>query len=104
MGVTGIAANTLIRDKKSALKRGKTYVYDAMNILYSMCSISAISDILGQKPAVPTRNIVSRRLLVAFFVPGSPFLFFIHRFLLTSTNGAKRTVLTEQKQALNQFF
>ena len=59
MGVTDIAAKTLIRTKKSALKRGKTYIYDAMNILYSMCCMSAISDLLAQKPAVPTRHLVS---------------------------------------------
>ena len=64
MGVADIASNTLIRAKKSALKRGKTYIYDAMNLLYSMCCISAISDLLGQNPPVPTRSIVSQCLSV----------------------------------------
>ena len=47
-----------IRTKKSTLKRGKTYLYDVMNVLYSMCSISAIVDLLTQRPTVPTRNLV----------------------------------------------
>ena len=58
MGGTGVAAHTLVKTKKSNLKRGSTYVFDAMNVLYSMCGVGAISDLLVQKPAVPTREIV----------------------------------------------
>ena len=59
MGGTNIAAHALVRSRKSALKRGKTYLFDAMNVLYSMCSISAIADLIAQKPSIPTRQIVS---------------------------------------------
>ena len=47
MDVVDITDNTLIRSKKSELKRGKTYVYDTMNLLYSMWCISAISDVVS---------------------------------------------------------
>lgn len=67
MGGANIAANTLIKTSMSRLKRGKTYLFDAMNLLYSMCYISAISDLLQQKPAVPTRQIVSACLSFVFF-------------------------------------
>ena len=69
MGGPNIAAHTLIHTKKSTLKRGKTYLYDAMNVLYSMCSISSIADLLAQSPAVPTRNLVISMhfVLHAFF-------------------------------------
>ena len=33
MGGTNIAAHALVRSRKSALKRGKTYLFDAMNVL-----------------------------------------------------------------------
>ena len=65
MGGPGIAAHTLNRAKKSALKRGKVYAYDAMNLLYSMCYISDIADLLNQSPPVPTREIVGFELCFA---------------------------------------
>lgn len=52
------AQHALRKDKKSRLKRGVAYVYDTMNVLYSMCSIAAIADLLQQEPAVPTRELV----------------------------------------------
>lgn len=58
MGGDGIAKHVLVKTKECALKRGAVYVYDAMNLLYSMCFVSAIADLLLQKPAVPTREIV----------------------------------------------
>ena len=54
----GIARHTLNGYKKSVLKRGETYVYDTMNLLYSMCFVSSIEDLLNQSPPVPTREIV----------------------------------------------
>ena len=58
MGGPGIAAHTLNKSKKSALQRGKVYAYDAMNLLYSMCYISGIADLLNQSPPIPTREMV----------------------------------------------
>ena len=58
MGAPKTAAHTLCPTKKSTLKRGKTYLFDAMNLLYSLCFISAIADLLVQQPAVPTRDLV----------------------------------------------
>ena len=57
MGAPGVAAHTL--QPGSTLKRGKVYIYDAMNLLYSLLSIAAVSDLLSQCPAVPTRELVS---------------------------------------------
>ena len=57
-GGTGIAQHACVKTKKCALKRNQTYAYDAMNILYTMCSLSAIADRLVQKPSVPTRDVV----------------------------------------------
>ena len=39
-------ANTLIKTSMIRLKRGKTYLFEAMNLLDIMCYISAISDLL----------------------------------------------------------
>ena len=46
------------------LKRGpkNVYVFDLMGLLYSMCGISAIADLLVQEPAVPTRTQVTAYL------------------------------------------
>lgn len=57
MGATNVASHTLSPfSKKCKLKRGpkNCYVFDTMNLLYSMCGISAIADLLMQKPPVPT--------------------------------------------------
>ena len=59
MGGPGIARHACVKTTKCRLKRNKTYAYDAMNILYSICCLSAIADLLVQKPSVPTREIVS---------------------------------------------
>ena len=61
IGGPGIAANTLsLCSNVCKLKRGPKYVYvfDLMNLLYSMCCISAIADLLVQRPPVPTRETV----------------------------------------------
>ena len=68
MGGTNIAAHALVRSRKSALKRGKTYLFDAMNVLYSMCNISAIFDLIAQKPSIPTRQIVSYLCWLCFLL------------------------------------
>ena len=57
MTITGVASHTLIQGSK--LKRGKVYVYDLMNLLYSLIGIAEVADLLMQSPAVPTREIVS---------------------------------------------
>ena len=44
------------------LKRNKAYLFDAMNLLYSMSKVVEIADLLGQNPPVPTREIVSNIL------------------------------------------
>ena len=59
MGAPGVVKHTCVSAKKSQLKRDKIYVFDAMNLLYGLCSISVIADLLVQKPAVPTRETVS---------------------------------------------
>ena len=59
MGIRRCAQHTLVKSAKSRLKRNKTYVFDAMNLLYSLCKVVEIADLLGQSPPVPTREIVS---------------------------------------------
>ena len=69
MGVTKVASHTLSPfSKKCKLKRGPKnyYVFDTMNLLYSMCGISVIADLLMQKPPVPTRETVRFTLSVLF--------------------------------------
>ena len=75
MGGPGIAKHVLKKTVKSALKRGHTYLFDAMNILYSMCSIAAIVDLLSQVPAIPTRQIVSN-----VFALDISFCFYLSKF------------------------
>ena len=62
MGVEGVAKHTLSPAQKggSALKRGAVYVHDAMNLLYSLCSTSAMADVLSQSPPVPTKELVNK--------------------------------------------
>ena len=60
MGIRGIASHTL--KPGSALKRDKVYVFDLMNVLYSMLGVASIADLLLQSPAVPTREVVSLSL------------------------------------------
>ena len=80
MGGDGIAAHTLNGDKNSALKPGKTYAYDTMNLLYSMCFNSAIAELLNQRPPVPTREIVGLfDYLRSFLNVDSPF--FLNTYL-----------------------
>jgi len=59
MGIGRCAQHTLVKSVKSVLKRNKTYLFDAMNLLYSICKVVEIADLLGQSPPVPTREIVS---------------------------------------------
>ena len=68
MGGNNITAHALVRSKKSALKRGKTYLFDAMNVLYSMSKMSFITDLLAQKPPIPTRQIVSCLCVLCFLL------------------------------------
>ena len=67
MGGDGIACHTLKGGKTSVLKRGKTYVYDTMNLLYSMCFTSSIADLLNQSPPVPTHDIVGFAFYLNFW-------------------------------------
>lgn len=61
MGGNKIASHVLVKSKKktSVLKKGGTYLYDAFNLLYSLCMVAEIADLLGQEPPVPTRELVS---------------------------------------------
>jgi len=63
MGVTGLAKHTLSAAQKggSDLKRGKVYVHDAMNLLYSLCTSSTMADALSQSPPVPTKELVNNK-------------------------------------------
>ena len=56
---SNIAAHALVLSKKSALKRGKTYLFNAMNVLYSMSKMSVIADLLAQKPPISKRQMLS---------------------------------------------
>ena len=69
MGTTKVASHALSPfSKKYKLKCGPKnwYVFDTMNLLYSMCGISVIADLLMQKPPVPTRETVRFTLSVLF--------------------------------------
>jgi len=59
MGGKNIAQHTLKGTKKCRLKRDKSYLYDCMGFLYIICCLASIADLLAQKPAVPTRELVS---------------------------------------------
>ena len=72
-----IAVNTLIKTSMSRLKRGKTYLFDVMNLLYIMCYISVISDFLQQ--------IVSACISFVFFGVFDSFVCLTHRFYLCCT-------------------
>jgi len=100
MGGPNIAAHTLKGTKKCHLKRGKTYLFDTMNLLYSMCSLCSIADLLAQQPAVPTRQLVSFKCLLGFFQ--CLFVFFNHRYLRTSTNGSIATASAATARKLSQ--
>ena len=60
MTIHGVASHTL--RPGSVLQRGKVYVFDCMNLLYSMLGVTAIGDLLMQSPAMPTREVVSLSL------------------------------------------
>ena len=60
--VKGLAKRTLSPAQKggSDLKRGAVYLYDAMNLLYSLCATSTMADVLSQSPPVPTKELVNK--------------------------------------------
>ena len=58
MGGPKIAAHAQRPSKDSKLQRGKTYLFDAMGLLYAMATRAEIADALGQTPPVPTRDVV----------------------------------------------
>ena len=57
MGGPKIAAHAQRPSKDSKLKRGKTYLFDGMGLLYAMATRAEIADALGQTPPTPTRDL-----------------------------------------------
>ena len=107
MGGPKIASHTLKGTKKCLLKRGKIYLFDCMNLLYSLCCLSSIADLLVQIPAVPTRQLVS---LSVYHLSGFCacicillcLIFFYIRYLRTLTNGTRFTASVAKERNLKQ--